>query len=336
LLSGIPERSRPRTPQAWGGTNQLNTPGGLTTPSFSGEIVDTSQRKESAVSFRNGKDPFPLRSPHHTQSITRKDVTQLGLPPSDVMSHAPPFSLAPRKPFGKFEIIIVRGKNLKAGQGVFGRADPYVKISLGESNVMTKPDTQGGKNPVWESSFEFDITTEKELEIEIFDKEEIGNDKFMGRARVEILDWIAQGRFSGPVEIVDKSGHAAGEIFIKTNFQSLDAYPLGDTKGVLGDNPDSFTDQHLAGTNKAKKFSDAEILEAFRSFDLDKNNYVGAAEISHVLVNIGERATDEEVRTRLCRLYLAIYLSAVLRKMIGLDFSVSPFMSTGGRDDSDG
>ena len=44
-----------------------------------------------------------------------------------------------------------------------------------------------------------------------------------------------------------------------------------------------------------QEFADKEILDAFRSFDLDKNNYVGAAELRHVLVNIGERVTDEEV-----------------------------------------
>ncbi len=32
------------------------------------------------------------------------------------------------------------------------------------------------------------------------------------------------------------------------------------------------------------------------AFDLDHNNFVGAAEIRHVLVNIGENVTDEEVR----------------------------------------
>ena len=31
------------------------------------------------------------------------------------------------------------------------------------------------------------------------------------------------------------------------------------------------------------------------AFDLDKNNFVGAAEIRHVLINIGEQVTDEEV-----------------------------------------
>ncbi|EGB08864.1 hypothetical protein AURANDRAFT_17796, partial [Aureococcus anophagefferens] len=41
--------------------------------------------------------------------------------------------------------------------------------------------------------------------------------------------------------------------------------------------------------------SDEEIWEAFTAFDLDKNNFVGAAEIRHVLINIGEQVTDEEV-----------------------------------------
>ena len=43
------------------------------------------------------------------------------------------------------------------------------------------------------------------------------------------------------------------------------------------------------------KFTDEEIKEAFDAFDLDHNGFVGAAEIRHVLINIGETVTDEEV-----------------------------------------
>lgn len=32
-----------------------------------------------------------------------------------------------------------------------------------------------------------------------------------------------------------------------------------------------------------------QIWEAFVAFDLDKNKFVGAAEIRHVLINIGEQ-----------------------------------------------
>ena len=38
-----------------------------------------------------------------------------------------------------------------------------------------------------------------------------------------------------------------------------------------------------------------EVKEAFREFDLDKNGFVGAAEIAHVLQSMGEKATDDEV-----------------------------------------
>ena len=45
-------------------------------------------------------------------------------------------------------LLYSRGLNLKAGQGVFGRADPYVKLRLGDNEVSTNPHKNGGKNPV--------------------------------------------------------------------------------------------------------------------------------------------------------------------------------------------
>lgn len=48
-------------------------------------------------------------------------------------------------------------------------------------------------------------------------------------------------------------------------------------------------------TSLSKKFTDNEIIDSFRTFDLDKNNYIGAAELRHVLINIGINPTDEEV-----------------------------------------
>ena len=42
-------------------------------------------------------------------------------------------------------------------------------------------------------------------------------------------------------------------------------------------------------------FTDAEIKEAFQTFDLNGNGYVGAAEIRFVLDALGEMVTDEEI-----------------------------------------
>ena len=41
--------------------------------------------------------------------------------------------------------------------------------------------------------------------------------------------------------------------------------------------------------------SEEEIREAFRVFDKDGNGYISAAELRHVMINLGEKLTDEEV-----------------------------------------
>ena len=49
----------------------------------------------------------------------------------------------------------------------------------------------------------------------------------------------------------------------------------------------------------AKKMIDAEgeeeIKEAFRVFDKDGNGHISAAELRHIMTNLGEKLTDEEV-----------------------------------------
>ncbi|KAF9186809.1 hypothetical protein BGZ51_001606 [Haplosporangium sp. Z 767] len=41
--------------------------------------------------------------------------------------------------------------------------------------------------------------------------------------------------------------------------------------------------------------SEEEIKEAFKVFDKDGNGYISAAELRHVLTNLGERLNDQEV-----------------------------------------
>ncbi len=41
--------------------------------------------------------------------------------------------------------------------------------------------------------------------------------------------------------------------------------------------------------------SEEEIKEAFKVFDKDGNGSISAAELRHVMTNLGEKLTDEEV-----------------------------------------
>lgn len=47
--------------------------------------------------------------------------------------------------------------------------------------------------------------------------------------------------------------------------------------------------------NRSNEFTDAEIAAAFKFLDLDGNQHIGAAEIRHILICMGELITDEEV-----------------------------------------
>ena len=42
-------------------------------------------------------------------------------------------------------------------------------------------------------------------------------------------------------------------------------------------------------------FTEEDIKKAFNLFDLDSNGYIGAAELRHILIFMGEHVTDEEV-----------------------------------------
>jgi len=182
---------------------------------------------------------------------------------------------------------------------MFGKADPYAKLRIGTQEFSTKPNPGGGKNPIWNEEFFFDISNERDMEVEVMDKETVGNDKFMGRLKVSIMEWVANGRFDGDLDIVDKAGKPVGRISLSCKFERPSGPAGKDEKTAV-----TTMDQSQKGVvsvgaepprDPAGRFTDEEILEAFKAFDLDKNNFVGAAEIRHVLINIGEQVTDEEV-----------------------------------------
>ena len=185
---------------------------------------------------------------------------------------------------------------------MFGKADPYAKMRIGTQEYATKPNPGGGKNPIWNEEFAFDISNEREMELEVLDKETVGNDKFMGKCTVSIMEWVANGKFEGDLDLLDKAGKPVGRVTLSVRFERPNA---GGSGALVVAAPGTKGSQALMAANQgegaelmrdpAGKFTDDEIYEAFKAFDLDKNNFVGAAEIRHVLINIGEQVTDEEV-----------------------------------------
>jgi hypothetical protein len=133
----------------------------------------------------------------------------------------------------------------------------------------------------------------------VLDKEAVGPDKSMGKGSIGIVGWVTEGSFECQVELFDKLGKLAGYVLLSAKVWRIEFAKNGATqdaaamKGAQNSKPRS--GRGMLDQNGAPYAND-QILDAFLAFDLDKNNYIGAAEIKFILVSIGERVTDEEVR----------------------------------------
>ncbi|CAM9611130.1 unnamed protein product [Discosporangium mesarthrocarpum] len=301
---GPPPRGPPRGPPPRGppGRGPPGAPPGRGPPPGMGAIVPTGGPPGPRGPPSGPPRGMPPRGPPPRGPPPRGPPPGEGPPspppPGSQMARGPSRP-APAPKFGHLIVKCVKGNDLKAGSGLFGKADPYCKVVVGTQEFSTRPHKTGGKNPVWNEEHAFEISSEKEATIEILDKENVGQDKFMGQAQVvDIMDWIAKGTFKGDIEVLDKSGTGVGKITLAVKFERP-----GSAGGPgLSAGPMVATGARPAGAPPVQptrdpnsKFTDDEIYEAFVSFDLDKNNFVGAAEIRHVLINIGEQVTDEEV-----------------------------------------
>ena len=202
--------------------------------------------------------------------------------------------------FGKLTVKAIGAAELK-GTGGVSKADPYCKLRVGSQEFSSRVHSGGGNAPVWGDSFDFDISNEKEIEIEVWDKQAMGNDKLIGSARTNIMAWIQRGEFDGSIDLKDRQSKACGSVKVAAKFQRpqggqmVPAGPGGMAPPRGMPAPPGAPPMNEAARDPNDKFTDKEIKEAFEAFDLDHNSFVGAAEIRHVLINIGENVTDEEV-----------------------------------------
>lgn len=165
-------------------------------------------------------------------------------------------------------------------------------LRLGSIEHKTSVSKDSGANPKWGDAFDFKVTTEKTMTVTLFAENKTGADALLGKAEVTLASWIAQKKFEGNVDLVDANNSAAGRLFVKADF-SVAGTGRAPLKAPV--RPGMSPAGQEAPRDPNGRFTPEEIREAFLAFDLDHNNFVGAAEIRHVLINIGEQPTDEEV-----------------------------------------
>lgn len=157
----------------------------------------------------------------------------------------------------------------------------------------------------------------------------------LATARSSIMPWIGRGKFGGDVELRDAALQPCGSVSLSVTYELSPASVAAASMVKAGGGPQdaaaagglrsggtSSRGSMMPGAAGAAGaaaapgvtvkdpnaiFTDAEIREAFLSFDLDGNNFVGAAELRHILTHIGEVVTDE-VRPCVCTCCLLFVL----------------------------
>lgn len=117
---------------------------------------------------------------------------------------------------GVLTVTVEYAKDLKDVQWV-GKQDPYVKLHLAGQTFQTKTCNDGGSNPVFDETFNFNVIDDNTLELEIFD-EEMGKDEALGTASLTFSRARETGSDAVEVPLISKQGKQQGFISIKMHF----------------------------------------------------------------------------------------------------------------------
>ena len=104
---------------------------------------------------------------------------------------------------GQLTIKVIKGEEIKY-RSIFGQADPYCSLRIGDDIKKTSVCASGGSNPQWNEDVIFNIRNEDSIDIEVLDKQITGDDRSMGKCSVSISDWILHG-YSGEIVLINSS-----------------------------------------------------------------------------------------------------------------------------------
>ncbi|ORZ31718.1 C2 domain-containing protein [Catenaria anguillulae PL171] len=137
-------------------------------------------------------------------------------------------------------LTVVEAKEL-IDTDLIGKADPYVRCTIGAQVVSTK---------VQKSAAVKDVTFNEKFELKIYDKDSFTADDLMGSVRIPLAD-LSRGNVDKFFPLLNKSGKAAGQI-------RLAMHPKGSVTGAIHDafhghgqsNPLAKLKQKLKGDKK--------------------------------------------------------------------------------------
>lgn len=228
---------------------------------------------------------------------------------------------------GVLEVVCMQAKNL-GGAAPSTRMDPYLVCTAeGQAAKIsrhTHTDKDGGADPQWNAKLSFDIVDQYLLDVAAYNQEPSGSDTLIGNCQVSLLPVFKTGSLSSWFTLKTKTDgkfmKEAGDVYLSLSFDgptmvgfpqhrpgiatfddsgrgkraaAVDFIPPPVETKIVAQHPTERDSSTVPSSDQ--EFTREQIEAAFNFIDLDKNGFVGASEIRHILVCMGEIITDEEI-----------------------------------------
>jgi hypothetical protein len=147
------------------------------------EPADVVEDAEEAA--EDGEQAADLKAEILEDAAAEEDEAR----PAEMLEEAPDWKV-PKS--GNLQIVVERAKDLKDVSSL-GRMDPYTALVYGshskdEIRKTTRVRKHGGRNPRWRDQFSIAIGKSPPiLEVNVYDKDKVGRDNFIGRTIVDLL-----------------------------------------------------------------------------------------------------------------------------------------------------
>jgi Ca2+-binding EF-hand superfamily protein len=158
--------------------------------------------------------------------------------------------------------------------------------------------------------FSMNIVDHDEMNLECFLLDALGNKiSMLGTGKLSLLPVYSRGTYNASIPIKDHEEGTVvdrGSIFLSLkfdghgqNFPKLHIEESIVTKSpeqaLTANRPSIDYKDNVTSEKGCEVFSDEDIKSTFELCDLDRNGYIGTAELRHVLICMGEIVSEEEI-----------------------------------------
>jgi Ca2+-binding EF-hand superfamily protein len=218
---------------------------------------------------------------------------------------------------GELKIHSIRGSLCKNASTLINSGMQMVIKSKGRGSTLSESSSilryeVRDMDILWNDVLNLSLVDHHILSLELYSHDSLLGtcEELVGSGEMSLLPLYRKGSLLLSVSLLSKNdvGTAVeiGEATFALEFAGHGlAYPkLHPTPSIVGEDSPSakFTvaqevvrkgKQHA--TNSCQIFSDQDIVDSFKVLDQDKNGFIGASELRHALICMGELITDEEI-----------------------------------------